>query len=104
HLGYVANGECVAVRDRNRWAFAIMADSPSAALDGEPSGNHGRLGQNVLFEDGSVRFLRWEDLTTGCVLLGDLIFFNDDNEVAPGKQPDDAVIVHPGARPRNWGR
>ena len=104
-LGCMVNGRYLAVRDRNRSTFAIMADSPSPALDGEPSGNHGRLGQNVLFEDGTVRFLRWEDLTHGCALLcDDLLFLNDNGEVAPGQHPEDAVIAPIWARPVNWDR
>ncbi len=105
HLGIVVNGRYVAVYDRNRGTFAIMGDSPSLRLDGEPSGNHGRLGQNVLFEDGSVRFLSWEDLTNGCVLLcDDRLFLNDHGEVAPGRHAADAVIVPAWTRPLNWDR
>ncbi len=105
HLGILLDGRYVAVRDQNRSTFAIMGDSPSPSLDGEPSGNHGRQGQNVLFEDGSVRFMAWDDLTRGCVLLcGDLLFLNDQSEVAPGKHTGDAVIVPVWARPLNWDR
>ncbi len=104
HLGCMVNGRYLAVRDRNRSTFAIMADSPSLALDGEPSSNHGRLGQNVLFEDGGARFIRWEDLIYGCVLLRDPLFLNDNDEVAPGQHPDDAVIAPCCARPVNWDR
>jgi hypothetical protein len=104
HLPCMVNGRCLAVRDRNRSTFAIMADSPSPALDGEPSSNHGRQGQNILFEDGTVRFLRWEDLIYGCALLRDPLFLNDKGDVAPGEHPEDVVIAPFWARPLSWDR
>jgi len=102
HLGVVVDGRYMAVRDLDRHTFAIAADSPSPWLDGEPSGNHGSDGQNVLFEDGSVQFFRWKNLTVPCV-RGDWLFVNDFIEVAPGKHPGDAVIAPVNARPAAWG-
>jgi prepilin-type processing-associated H-X9-DG protein len=104
HLGFVVDGQYLAVRDQDRPTFAILADAPSPQLDGQPSTNHARVGQNILFVDGSVRFIRCEDLVNGCVLVRDNLFLNDDNEVAPGKHPGDAVIAPPQARPVKWGR
>jgi hypothetical protein len=94
-LGVMVNGRCVPVRNQGRTIFAIMADTPSLALDGLPSANHGGLGQNVLFEYGNVRFLR-----SGEPLLGtDYLFLNDAWRVAPGTHPDDSVIAPCHARP-----
>jgi hypothetical protein len=104
HLPCVVNGRYVAVRDQNRHTFAIMADAPSPSLDGQPSGNHGSQVQNVLFEDGTVRCFKWEDLSALYLILGDYPFLNEDKEVAPGKHAQDAVIAPANARPVQWDR
>jgi hypothetical protein len=103
-LGCMVNGRYVPVRDRNRPTYALIADAPSPALDGQPSGNHGWQGQNILFEDCTVRFFSWEDLTHGCVLLYGNAFLNNDGEVGPGQDEADAVIVPMCARPLAWGQ
>jgi hypothetical protein len=102
HLPIIVNGRSMAVRDQNRHTFAIMADSPSPSLDGQPSGNHGSLGQNVLFEDGSVHYFNGKDLAALYIVLGDCLFLNEDSEVAPGKHPADAVVAPFNARPVKW--
>lgn len=89
HLGCVVNGELRPTRNRSRSTFAVMADSPSF-VDSEPaSSNHGRCGQNVLFEDGSVRYMT-RCKREGC---GDVIFLNDRNEISAGLHEDDAVVA-----------
>ena len=57
--------------------------------------NHGRSGQNVLFEDGHVKFL------TKCTDEGcpDHIYLNDDGQPTAGVHRDDAVIGSSSAHP-----
>jgi hypothetical protein len=104
HLPCVVNGRYMAVRDQNRNTFAIMADAPSPSLDGLPSGNHGASVQNVLLENCSVRSFRADDLSTIYLILGDYPFLNEDQEVAPGKHAQDAVVAPANARPVKWDR
>jgi len=99
-LGVVVNDRYVAIRNRGRISFALMADAPSPTLDGRPSANHGRLGQNVLFEDGTVRFVRVVDAWP----WADHPFLNDEYRVAPGRHQDDAVIAPAHATPVMFNR
>jgi hypothetical protein len=57
--------------------------------------NHGRKGQNVLFEDGHVEFLQ------GCNAEGcpDNIFLNDRGQPTAGVHANDAVIGPSHAHP-----
>lgn len=72
----------------------IMSDRPPAEGVMRNSINHGISGQNVLFADGHVRFLRQR--TFG---LGDDIFLNRDNQVAAGLDLSDVVLGYSSARP-----
>ena len=72
----------------------IMADRPPAEGILQNSINHGVTGQNVLFADGHIRFLRQR--TFG---LGDDIFLNRDNQVAAGLDLSDVVLGYSSARP-----
>jgi anti-sigma factor RsiW len=104
-LGYFDHGVYQPTRNLNRDYFAIMADAPTDDRPDHQSGNHGGLGQNVLFEDMHVEFCS----TTRPGIGNDDIYANDDNEVAPGLHCDDSVIassgtapaVHVGASPKN---
>ncbi len=61
-LGYIQNGKYHAVRLLNRPHFALMSDP--VTTEKQPGHNHGQRGQNVLFDNGNVRFL------TECQLHG----------------------------------
>ncbi|MEA1951697.1 MAG: hypothetical protein U9N87_09945, partial [Planctomycetota bacterium] len=56
-LGHMNNGRYHGTKNLRRENFAIMADAPSHALPSHQSRNHGGNGQNVLYEDGHVKFL-----------------------------------------------
>jgi len=88
NLGYVEGDTYRTVKNRGRRTFALMADAPSTSLEGRRSNNHGGCGQNVLYEDGHVRY------TTGCAQedVDDHIFLNDAGIVAAGMHAEDAVI------------
>ena len=89
-LGYQDNGQYSATRNLRRAHFAIASDAPpSSLMSPRLSENHGRQGQNVLFEDGHVQFTVSPKATDGD---RDDFFLNDDGLVAAGVDRDDAVI------------
>lgn len=72
----------------------LLADRPARPKDPgymplANSPNHAYRGQNVLFLDGSVRFLRCRALPVG----DDDIYLNKNKELAPGLDPLDAVLA-----------
>ncbi|MGA2062672.1 MAG: hypothetical protein ABSG67_19545 [Thermoguttaceae bacterium] len=87
NLGYTRDGSYYPTKNLYRDNFAIMSDSPSDRPDHQ-SENHGGLGQNVLFENGSVRFLT-QSKPEGS---NDDIFTNDAGQVAAGLQQNDSVV------------
>ncbi len=101
NLGYVSNGQYQPTRNLGRAGFALMADAPdmersAMATPGQLSSfNHGRTGQNVLFEDGHVKFLT-KCTDDGC---SDDIYLNDDGHPTAGVHRDDAVIGSSSAHP-----
>ncbi len=74
-------------RNQRRPFFAIVSDPPGPGPSNSP--NHGGDGQNVLFEDGHVKYL----LDRRPDHEDDDIFRNSNGEVAPGSHPNDSVIV-----------
>ena len=93
-FGYNLNGHYRGHRNQGRAMFAIMADSPGDET-GSRSPNHAGVGQNVLFEDMHIAFLKH------CLLSGndDHIYRNGLGYVGAGIGPDDAVIGRSSARP-----
>ncbi len=93
-LGYSLNGGYHGHRNRGRSNFALMADAPDEETTGR-SANHGCCGQNVLFEDMHVGFLK------SCRLAecDDHIYVNTHGIVGAGIGPDDAVIGRSSAPP-----
>jgi len=65
-----------------------MADVPSACLHGYQSINHDGRGQNVLFEDGRVRFY----CTSRPHAWADDVFVNEQGLVAAGRHRNDSVV------------
>ncbi len=87
-LGHINDGRYHGTKNLRRANFAIAADEPSHVSSSLQSRNHGLNGQNVLYEDGHVKF----QPTTRALGLPDDIFTNDNGVVAAGLHPDDAVI------------
>ena len=88
-LGYVTeDGGYRGLRNLRRPTFPLLADAPIKECTGRD--NHGLRGQNVLFEDGRVDYVK------ECQLhhTGDHIYMNSKNEVGPGLHRDDAVITN----------
>ncbi|MBK94645.1 MAG: hypothetical protein CMJ79_02880 [Planctomycetaceae bacterium] len=92
--GHQQEGRLLPVRNQNRSYFALVADRPTGDSIGRRSLNHDGIGQNVLFEDGHVVFLRDTKERT----LGDLYFVSDRGRVEPGMHSNDAVIMESGVR------
>lgn len=65
----------------------LVADMPSVNKPGRRSVNHGSWGQNCLFGDGRVEFIKGDSVGE------DAIFVNDYGIVAPGTSPRDSVIA-----------
>lgn len=88
NLGYMQDGDYRTVRNQGRPTFAMMADAPSLELEGRRSKNHNTCGQNVLYEDGHVRFV------TNCMQEenSDHIYLNDDGLMAAGTHEHDATV------------
>jgi hypothetical protein len=95
-LGYRDDGQgpYKLQKNQHRERFAVAADSPGK--NGANSPNHGGTGQNVLFDDGHVRFLKTAQQGPD----EDDIFSNAHHEVAPGLNSNDAVIVPSQVRPQ----
>ena len=90
HFGY-SMGHCENNRyiaPRNGQAFLVLlADRPSNDRPGRVSSNHGGYGQNCLFADGRVVFVK------GHSYGDDALFENDYGVVAPGFSERDNVIA-----------
>ena len=92
-LGYIENEQYHCASNQGRTNFIILSDMPSQKLDGRQSANHGGYGQNCLFEDGHVEFVK------GHSYGEDPIFENDHGIVAPGAHSNDSVIAPSHLRP-----
>ena len=95
NLGYLSNRGYEPTRNLHRTKFALMADAPRTDAAGRPVGPHGAAGENVLFEDGHVRYLT----TSNARGHEDNIYLNDHGHIAPGVHRDDAVIAPSWAKP-----
>ncbi len=73
----------------------LVADMPSVNKPGRRSVNHGSWGQNCLFSDGHVEFIKGDSIGE------DAIFVNDYGIVAPGISPHDSVIAPSHLSPAN---
>ena len=85
-FGYMDGDKYCSPRNLGRAYTIIAADKPSIRSINGPSENHGGRGQNVLFEDLSVRFV------VGNAIADDQIYVNSHNIVAPGVSARDNVI------------
>jgi hypothetical protein len=88
-LGYQDADGYRSQRNEHRPHFALMADAPSFHRFAHQSDNHGGRGQNVLFEDMHVQFVRFGDRAPS----GDMIFLNRLGYAEAGLDKEDAVIV-----------
>jgi hypothetical protein len=99
NLGVMIDGERHPVQRQGRNLFAIMSDAPSVRLGGRQSSHHGGDGQNVLFDDGGVRFVRGFSIGEF-----DDLFHSDRGFVEAGRHVNDSVIGRSEAAPIIWVR
>jgi hypothetical protein len=92
-LGVIGEHGFSSPRYEARASFAIMADAPLGQAPGsddvlERRYSHGGVGINVLYEDGSVRFIRADALDT----MPDHPFVNHEGVSEAGVNIDDASL------------
>lgn len=85
-LGHEEGGRYHAPRRMGRSHFVLLADAPSCRNPQKVSANHSGSGQNLLFEDGRVEFVR------GGTVGEDAIYENNLGLVAPGSDRYDSVV------------
>lgn len=87
-IGYFENGKYVQVKHHRDSRSPLLCDAPSPNSAQRMSPHHAE-GQHILFQDGSTKF------QTSCQspCRNDHLFLNNDGEVAPGKNWQDAVLV-----------
>jgi hypothetical protein len=89
-LGYQQDEELQPPRNSRRASYPLLADAPHDSQPGRLSNNHDRQGQNMLFEDGQVRFIKMNNPAEETAL--DDPFHNRAGLVAAGLDWNDAVI------------
>lgn len=94
-LGVYEDGKLVPPRDQRRPDYVLLCDAPSDRQPGRQTSNHRGRGQNLLYEDGRVRFIP----TIPCPQLRDDPFHNLRGEVAAGVHPFDSVCGRSNDRP-----
>lgn len=94
HVGHLVNGQPASIPWNQSSPVPLLADGPSCNAHGHPllgnSRNHGGQGQNVLFSDGRVDYLR--SPRAGADLD---IFHSRARRVEPGHDRDDHVLAPP---------
>lgn len=95
-MGYQADDRYQPLANRGLTSTVLVADMPSLNQPGRHSVNHGSWGQNCLFGDGHVAFIRGDSVGE------DAIFVNDYGIVAPGTSEYDSVIAPSHLSPVKW--
>lgn len=88
-LGYIDDGVYYPVQEGVRSRAPLLSDSPGEKPNDHPCMNHGGCGQNVLFKDGTLRFVT----STSVPGTSDHLFLNSAREVAPGHGWQDTVLA-----------
>ena len=89
-IGYLnAQGEYRHIKFVGAHSAPLLADAPSFSVAGFQSANHGGCGQNVLYQDLSVRYSR-QCVGSDCE---DHMYLNADNQHAAGLHPQDVVLL-----------
>ena len=99
-VGHQSGDSIQGIRNQHRPQFALIADRPHGQTINRRSMNHGGLGQNVLFENGHVAFVR----DTRSPERGDRYYVSDRGIVEPGRHRDDSVIMESGLPLVNIGQ
>lgn len=95
NMGYTQEGKLVQPCNSRRSQYVLVADAPSNLQPKRVSSNHRGRGQNVLYEDGHVRFV----VLLPSPHLPDDPYHNREGWVAAGLDCDDAVLGASADRP-----
>jgi hypothetical protein len=95
NMGYLDDGKLRSAKNEHRTHYAMLADAPSNSQPDRRTANHGGRGQNVLFEDGHIEFLK----SLPSPKISDDPFHNRNGIVAAGTDRNDAVLGNSGDRP-----
>lgn len=95
NLGYRVGNGVAPPSNSGRGEYVLLSDAPSDQRPGRQSDNHGGNGQNVLYEDGHIKFIR----TLPSPQVPDDPFFNLDGRVGAGLNQNDHVIGASGDKP-----
>jgi hypothetical protein len=88
NMGYARDEKLVKPCNSRREDYVLVGDAPSDLQPGRVSGNHHGRGQNVLYEDGHVKFVVQVEKSRQI----DDPFHNREGWVAAGVDGDDAVL------------
>jgi hypothetical protein len=88
NMGYEQGGELLPACDSRRPNHVLLADAPRDGRPGRTTANHAGCGQNLLYEDGCVKWLP----SVPAAVLADDPFHNRRGKVAAGLDCEDAVI------------
>ncbi len=95
-IGYLdPQGRYHQVHFTGRSNAPMMADAPSFAIVGFQSANHGGCGQNVLYQDLSIRYVQQCTQSDNT----DHLFLNEDDQHAAGRHQQDIVLGRSEIRP-----
>lgn len=97
-LGYQQDESLLPPRNSRRPSYPLLADAPHDSQPGRVSTNHDRQGQNMLFEDGQVRFIKMNNPGSNEAMALDDPYHNRIGLVAAGLDFNDAVIGRSGDR------
>ena len=95
NLGYVDDGQLQRPRNAGREQYVLVGDAPSNTQLRRVSSNHRGRGQNVLYEDGHVQFIR----QIPSPHLTDDPYHNREGWVSAGLDREDAVLGASGDHP-----
>ena len=92
-IGYVEGGKYHAIKNKHSCRKAMLSDAPNIDEHGRQTLNHCG-GQNVWFQDGSVRFI-----TSAMLPVNDHLFLNAEQKAAAGCSEHDTVLGDSGTTP-----
>lgn len=95
NLGYFEDGEYQAPRHESRAYYCLMSDAPASFKPTRKTKNHGGRGQNMLYEDGSCRWV-----VDPCQDLCDDPYLNRAGFVGAGNDCTDVVVGESLATPK----
>jgi anti-sigma factor RsiW len=98
NMGYARELDVLPPKNSRREHYALLGDAPSDAQPGRASANHNSRGQNMLYEDGRVKFVNLDGHAKSQSALDDP-FHNRLGQVAAGIDIDDVVLGRNADRP-----